>query len=42
MHDHGIDTEAEYPYNARTNKCLKNDGAFRISGYTDVPKGNCD
>jgi len=33
-----------YPYTARTSTCASVDKpeAFKISGYTDVPAGNCD
>jgi len=33
--DHGITTEAAYPYKAVKGTCTTNTGAFKISGYTD-------
>jgi len=44
IRDHGIETEKAYPYTARTSTCASVDKpeAFKISGYTDVPAGNCD
>lgn len=35
VRDHGITTEAAYPYKAVKGTCVTNTGAFKISGYTD-------
>lgn len=40
--DNGIATQTEYPYKGRDQKCAKTGGAKKISGYTEVPEGNCD
>ena len=34
--EHGITTEAAYPYKAVKGNCVTNSGAFKISGFTDV------
>lgn len=36
----GITTEDDYPYQPVTGDCLKEGGAFKISGYTDVAAGD--
>ena len=38
----GITTESAYPYTAADGSCKTDSGAFKISKYTDVKKGNCD
>jgi len=38
--DHGITTQAEYPYVARNQNCAKDGGAVKLSGYIDVE--GCD
>jgi hypothetical protein len=38
----GITTESAYPYTGVQGKCKVNGGAFKISSYTDIPKGNCN
>lgn len=38
--DHGITTESAYPYVARNQKCAKDNGEIRISGFVDTP--GCD
>merc|ERR1712062_744077 len=41
--NHGIDTEASYPYNATTGKTCKfntTDIGATISNYTDIPRGS--
>ena len=40
--DKGIASEASYPYKAVDQKCKKSTSIFSISGYTDVPSGDCD
>ncbi len=37
VRDHGITTESAYPYRAVKGTCAATSGAFKISGYTDVP-----
>ena len=34
--DHGLTTEAAYPYKAVKQNCATNSGSYKISGYTDV------
>jgi C1A family cysteine protease len=36
----GISTEAEYPYTGYDGSCQKDNGSWKISGYTDVPAGS--
>jgi len=36
--DNGITTESAYPYVARDQTCKTKTGAFKITGYKDVPK----
>lgn len=38
--DHGIVHEDEYPYKAVKQACTKNEGPFKIGGFTDVT--NCN
>jgi C1A family cysteine protease len=38
--DHGIVTEAEYPYKAVKQTCKIDSGSFKISGFTDIK--NCN
>lgn len=38
--ENGIATEADYPYKGRDQTCASFTPAFKISGYTDVPKSN--
>jgi len=38
--DHGIVTEAEYPYKAVKQTCKNASGPFKISGFTDIK--NCN
>jgi len=38
--DHGIVTEDQYPYKAVKQACSKNEGPFKISGFTDIT--NCN
>jgi len=40
--DKGISTELLYPYKAVDQNCKKDGGTFKISKFTDVPKGQCD
>jgi C1A family cysteine protease len=35
VQNHGISTEAEYPYKAVKQSCAKNNGTFRNKGHTD-------
>lgn len=39
--DHGISTDAEYPYKGMAQTCKKTGGSFKISGYTEI-KSSCD
>ena len=34
--NHGISLESEYPYTAVKGKCVKDSGAFKVNGHTDV------
>ena len=40
VRDHGIVTEAEYPYVAVQGKCKIPEGTFKVSGYTEIT--NCN
>jgi hypothetical protein len=38
--DHGLATDEEYPFKGVFQSCKKNQGAFKISGFTDIT--NCN
>jgi len=40
--DKGIAFEADYPYRGINDKCKTEGGAFKISGFVDIEKDNCD
>lgn len=42
--DYGIELESSYPYKAYDGACKYDSGkvAMKLSGYTDVPSGNCN
>jgi hypothetical protein len=39
--DHGIDTNENYPYKARNQKCDHNGGEFKLKKHTELP-ANCE
>lgn len=40
VQDKGITLESKYPYRAVDQSCKTDGGAFKITGFTDVPAGN--
>ena len=37
-----LGTEYEYAYKGVTQKCLKDGGLFKISGYKEISSGDCN
>lgn len=42
IRDHGISDSAAYAYAGRDQSCQRQDGTYKISGFTDIPQGDCN